>query len=76
MRTTVTGSRKPHCRVGLKKAWGAKREEKKKEKKKKKKSWWYRFLRPHPLLLLTRLPKANNHKYYIDICFFKVCSIF
>ena len=37
MRTTVTGSQKPHCRVGLKKAWGAKREEKKKGKEKEKK---------------------------------------
>ena len=47
MRTTVTGSRKPHCRVGLKKTWGTKREDKKgkeKEKEKEKKSWWYRFL--------------------------------
>ena len=36
MRTTVTGSQKPHCRVGLVKAWGAKREEKKGKEKEKK----------------------------------------
>ena len=37
MRTTVTGSRKPHCRVGLKKTWGTKREDKKGKEKEKEK---------------------------------------
>ena len=51
--------------VGLKKALGPREKIKKEKKRKEKKSWWYRFLWPHPLLLLTRVPKANNYKYYI-----------
>lgn len=67
-RTIVTGRQKPH---------GVPREKIKREKKRKgKKTWWYRFLWPHPLLMLTGVPKANNYNYYIEIWFLKFVQFF